>query len=75
MADEGDEATISVKFTSSDKRAGQVSISLESTIGAFKNAIRCEWNDTTVLSARHNSDGDKPHVGAALSRVCHAWKR
>lgn len=34
-------SSIAVKFTSSDKAAGRISISLESTIGAFKEAIRC----------------------------------
>lgn len=33
-------ATIAVKFTSSDKAAGQVSISLEGTVGELKEAIR-----------------------------------
>lgn len=33
-------ATIGVKFTSSDKAAGEVSISLESTVGALKESIR-----------------------------------
>lgn len=33
-------ATIAVKFTSSDRAAGQVSIPLESTVGTLKDAIR-----------------------------------
>lgn len=32
--------SIGVKFTSSDKAAGEVAISLESTVGALKDAIR-----------------------------------
>lgn len=41
MADEAaDVANITVKFTSSDKSAGQISIPLESTIGELKEAIR-----------------------------------
>lgn len=38
--DDSTKATIAVKFTPSDKAAGQVSISLESTVGALKEAIR-----------------------------------
>lgn len=48
MAEAGDDvAIISVKFTSSDKAAGQVSMTLASTIGSLKEAIRC---DMTTLS-------------------------
>eukprot|EP00752_Nemacystus_decipiens_P001341 g1330.t1 len=36
-------ATIAVKFTSSDKAAGEVAISLESTVGALKDAIRSKF--------------------------------
>ncbi|CAN0252220.1 unnamed protein product [Pylaiella littoralis] len=37
-------ATISVKFTSSDKPAGQVSMSLEGTVGALKETIRSQFD-------------------------------
>ncbi|CAB1102493.1 unnamed protein product [Ectocarpus sp. CCAP 1310/34] len=37
-------ATIAVKFTSSDKAAGQVSISLEGTVGELKEAIRSQFD-------------------------------
>eukprot|EP00903_Cladosiphon_okamuranus_P007173 g6965.t1 len=36
-------ATIGVKFTSSDKGAGEVAISLDSTVGALKDAIRSKF--------------------------------
>ncbi|CAM9354537.1 unnamed protein product [Ectocarpus sp. 6 AP-2014] len=37
-------ATIGVKFTSSDKAAGQVSVSLEGTVGELKGAIRSQFD-------------------------------
>ncbi|CAM9525294.1 unnamed protein product [Scytosiphon promiscuus] len=42
--DDSAKATIAVKFTSSDKAAGQVSISLQDTVGALKEAIRSQFD-------------------------------